>query len=219
VSSPVVLALMSFCFLFFGYSACPCRFSLMAGVFVGASLTDVSLAAIVQKIFDGMMDPKRCWRSVLSVGRRAHEFGQRRGADRQPVAVAGRHIRVAVAGRRRLQHVLSEMSGSTTAGRRRDEPRARRPDEARRLQSRFIAAIIASASPSQPWSTEHHGRGLWRGRQRFDRRPVHGGVVPGFMIGFGLMIYCYFFAPPACASRARPFPPGHIRKPATPRCR
>jgi len=29
------------------------------------------------------------------------------------------------------------------------------------------------------------------------------GVVPGFMIGFGLMIYCYFFGPPACANRAR----------------
>jgi len=54
VSAPVILALMSFCFLFFGYLGVPVPFSLMAGVFIGALLTDVSLAAIIQKIFDGM---------------------------------------------------------------------------------------------------------------------------------------------------------------------
>ena len=32
----------------------PVPFALIAGVFVGAALTDVSLAAIVQKIFDGV---------------------------------------------------------------------------------------------------------------------------------------------------------------------
>src|SRR2546430_4653539 len=44
---------MSFCFLFFGYLGVPVPFSLMAGVFIGALLTDVSFAAIIQKIFDG----------------------------------------------------------------------------------------------------------------------------------------------------------------------
>src|SRR5207248_336690 len=54
VSAPVILALMSFCFLFFGYLGVPVPFSLMAGVFIGAILSDVSLAAIIQKIFDGV---------------------------------------------------------------------------------------------------------------------------------------------------------------------
>ena len=54
MSAPVILGLMSFCFLFFGYLGVPVPFSLMAGVFVAAALTDVSLAAIVQKIFDGV---------------------------------------------------------------------------------------------------------------------------------------------------------------------
>jgi hypothetical protein len=45
---------MTFCFLFFGYLGVPVPFSLLAGVFVGAMLTDVSLAAIVQKVFDGV---------------------------------------------------------------------------------------------------------------------------------------------------------------------
>src|SRR5512135_2432141 len=45
---------MSFCFLFFGYLGVPVPFSLMAGVFVGALFTDVSLAALIQKMFDGV---------------------------------------------------------------------------------------------------------------------------------------------------------------------
>src|SRR5258708_24604797 len=54
MSAPVILALMSFCFLFFGYLGVPVPFSLRAGVFVGAYLADVALAAIMQKIFDGV---------------------------------------------------------------------------------------------------------------------------------------------------------------------
>src|SRR3989442_3291667 len=54
MSAPVILGLMTFCFLFFGYLGVPVPFSLMAGVFVGALLADVSLAAIMQKIFDGV---------------------------------------------------------------------------------------------------------------------------------------------------------------------
>jgi C4-dicarboxylate transporter, DctM subunit len=57
VSAPVILALMSFCFLFFGYLGVPVPFSLMAGVFVGALLTDVSLTALI---------PKRCWLFLFS---------------------------------------------------------------------------------------------------------------------------------------------------------
>src|SRR5262245_9405819 len=45
---------MTFCFLLFGYLGVPVPFSLMAGVFVGALLSDVSLAAIINKMFDGV---------------------------------------------------------------------------------------------------------------------------------------------------------------------
>jgi len=54
LSSPVILGVMTFCFLFFGYLGVPVAFSLMAGVFIGAAFTDVTFPAIVQKIFDGM---------------------------------------------------------------------------------------------------------------------------------------------------------------------
>ena len=134
VSAPVILGLMSFCFLFFGYLGVPVPFSLMAGVFVGALLTDVSLAGdhpedLRRRRFRGAAgDP------VLPAGRRTHEFGQCRGANSQSVAVAGRAYQGrAVAGRRRVQHVLLGNVGIDHRRRRGDEPRAGRADEAGRL--------------------------------------------------------------------------------------
>ena len=54
MNSGLVLGLMSFLFLFFGYLGVPVPFALMAGVLVGASFTQVSHIAIIQKMFDGM---------------------------------------------------------------------------------------------------------------------------------------------------------------------
>src|SRR5258708_24508310 len=54
LSAPLILGLMTFCFLFFGYLGVPVAFSLMAGVLIGAIFTDVSHTAIIQKMFDGM---------------------------------------------------------------------------------------------------------------------------------------------------------------------
>src|SRR5471030_428758 len=54
MSSPVILGIMTFCFLFFGYLGVPVPFALLTGVFIGAFLSDVSLAALVQKMFDGV---------------------------------------------------------------------------------------------------------------------------------------------------------------------
>jgi len=54
MNSGLVLGLMSFLFLTFGYLGVPVPFALMAGVLVGASFTQVSHIAIIQKMFDGM---------------------------------------------------------------------------------------------------------------------------------------------------------------------
>jgi TRAP-type mannitol/chloroaromatic compound transport system permease large subunit len=67
VSGAWLLALMTFLFLFFGYLGVPVAFALIAGVLIGAAFTDVSLTAIVQKVFDGMDSeallaiPSFCW--------------------------------------------------------------------------------------------------------------------------------------------------------------
>jgi TRAP-type mannitol/chloroaromatic compound transport system permease large subunit len=54
MSATLILGIMTALFLCFGYLGVPVAFSLMAGVFVGAGLTDVTYPALVQKIFDGM---------------------------------------------------------------------------------------------------------------------------------------------------------------------
>src|SRR6201993_4222432 len=54
MSAPVVLGIMTFLFLFFGYLGVPVAFSLTAGVAIGTIFTDVPFAAIVQKMFDGV---------------------------------------------------------------------------------------------------------------------------------------------------------------------
>jgi hypothetical protein len=146
VSAPVILGLMTFCFLFFGYLGVPVPFSLMAGVFVGALLADVSLAAIMQKIFDGV-DSEALLAIRSSPGRRTHEFGQRGGANSEPVAVAGRAYQGrALAGRGRVLDVLLGNVGLDHRRRRRDDARAGRPMKKEGYSPAFIAAIIAAAS-------------------------------------------------------------------------
>ena len=52
MSATAVLLIMTSLFLVFGYLGVPVAFSLMAGVIVGSAFTDVTFAALVQKMFD-----------------------------------------------------------------------------------------------------------------------------------------------------------------------
>ena len=54
MSGTLMVLLMTFMFLFFGYLGVPVAFSLLAGTLIGAMFTDVSQTAIIQKMFDGM---------------------------------------------------------------------------------------------------------------------------------------------------------------------
>ena len=54
MSAAIVLLIMTSLFLFFGYMGVPVAFSLIAGVAIGSAFTDVTYAAIVQKMFDGV---------------------------------------------------------------------------------------------------------------------------------------------------------------------
>ena len=54
MSGTLMVLLMTFLFLFFGYLGVPVAFSLLAGTLIGAMFTDVSQTAIIQKMFDGM---------------------------------------------------------------------------------------------------------------------------------------------------------------------
>src|ERR1700724_1868630 len=109
---------MTFCFLFFGYLGVPVPFLLMAGVFAGALLLDVSLAAIVQKMFDGVdSEALLAIPFFLLVGELMSSANVVARVANLSLALVG-HIR---GGLSQVVTVFSmffsEMSGSTTADR------------------------------------------------------------------------------------------------------
>jgi C4-dicarboxylate transporter, DctM subunit len=198
VSSPVVLGLMTFCFLFFGYLGVPVPFSLLAGVFVGAALTDVSLAAIIQKMFDGVdSEALLAIPFFLLVGELMSSANIVARVANLSLALVG-HIR---GGLSQVVTVFSmffsEMSGSTTADVAVISRALGGPMKKENYDPAFIAAIIAAAStiaalvPPSITAVVYGAVGNVSIAGLF-----MAGVVPGLMIGFGLMIYCYFFGPP-----------------------
>ena len=197
MSAPIVLALMTFCFLFFGYLGVPVPFSLMAGVFVGALLSDVSLAAIIQKVFDGVdSEALLAIPFFLLVGELMSSANVVVRIANLSVSLVG-HIRgglsqVVVV----FSMFFSEMSGSTTADVAVMSRALGGPMKREGYTPAFIAAIIASAStiaalvPPSITAVVYGAVGNVSIAGLF-----MAGVVPGLMIGFGLMIYCYFFGP------------------------
>jgi C4-dicarboxylate transporter, DctM subunit len=204
VSPPIILTLMTTCFLVFGYLGVPVPFALLAGVFVGAALADVSLAAILQKVFDGVDNEAllaipffllvgELMSSANVVGRVANLslalVGHVRGGLSQVVTV--------------FSMFFSEMSGSTTADVAALSRALAPPMKKEGYSPAFIAAIIAAAStiaalvPPSITAVIYGAVGSVSIAGLF-----MAGVVPGFMIGIGLMIYCYFFGPPG-TRRAR----------------
>jgi tripartite ATP-independent transporter DctM subunit len=188
---------MSICFLSFGYLGVPVPFSLMAGVFIGAILSDVSLAAIIQKIFDGvdseallaipffllvgeLMSSANVVQRVINLSLTL--VGHMKGGLSQVVAV--------------FSMFFSEMSGSTTADVAVMSRTLGVSMKKEGYEPPFVAAIIASAStiaalvPPSITAVVYGAVGNVSIAGLF-----MAGFLPGFMIGIGLMIYCYFFGP------------------------
>jgi len=197
MSAPVILALMTACFLTFGYLGVPVPFALLGGVFVGALLSDVSFAAIIQKVFDGVDNEAllaipffllvgELMSSANVVVRIANLsmvlVGHIRGGLSQVVTV--------------FSMFFSEMSGSTTADVAVMSRALAGPMKKEGYEGPFIAAIIAAAStiaalvPPSITAVVYGATGNVSIAGLF-----MAGFVPGLMIGFGLMTYCYFFGP------------------------
>src|ERR1700732_5151297 len=188
---------MSFCFLSFGYLGVPVPFALLAGVFVGAMLTDVSLPAIVQKVFDGVdNEALLAIPFFLLVGELMSSANVVQRVANLSLALVG-HIR---GGLSQVVTVLSmffsEMAGSTTADVAVISRALGGPMKKEGYKPSFIAAFIAAAStiaalvPPSITAVVYGAVGNVSIAGLF-----MAGVVPGLMIGFGLMIYCYFFGP------------------------
>jgi len=207
MNSGLVLGLMSFLFLFFGYLGVPVPFALMAGVLVGASFTQVSHIAIIQKMFDGMdVEALLAIPFFLLVGELMSSANVVIRVVNLSLALVG-HVR---GGLSQVVTVFSmffsEMSGSTTADVAVISRALGRPMKNEGYSPAFIAAIIASAStiaalvPPSITAVVYGAIGNVSIAGLF-----MAGVVPGLMIGFGLMIFCYFFGPTGIQRPRAPF--------------
>ncbi len=197
MSNTAILLLMTFLFLTFGYMGVPVAFSLMAGVLIGTMLTDVTFATIFQKMFDGIdSEALLAIPFFLLVGELMGSanvvvrivnlslslVGHIRGGLSQTVAV--------------FSMFFSEMSGSTTADVAVMTRALGEPMKKEGYSPPFIAALIAAAStiaalvPPSITAVVYGATGNVSIAGLF-----MAGIVPGLMIGFGLMIYCYLFGP------------------------
>jgi len=197
VSPPLILALMTVLFLAFGYLGVPVAFSLMAGVVVGTLFTDVTLASIIQKMFDGVdSEALLAIPFFLLVGELMSSANVVVRIVNLSLALVG-HVRgglsqtVAV-----FSMFFSEMSGSTTADVAVMTRALSGPMKREGYEPPFIAALMAAAStiaalvPPSITAIVYGAVGNVSISGLF-----MAGVVPGLMIGFGLMIYCYLFGP------------------------
>src|SRR5471030_2426900 len=197
MSAPIILSLMTCCFLAFGYLGVPVPFALLGGVFIGGWLADVSMAALIQKMFDGVdNEALLAIPFFLLVGELMSSANVVIRVVNLSMALVG-HIR---GGLSQVVTVFSmffsEMSGSTTADVAVISRALSGPMKKEGYKGPFIAAIIASAStiaalvPPSITAVVYGAVGNVSIAGLF-----MAGVVPGLMIGFGLMIYCYFFGP------------------------
>src|SRR5438477_3670367 len=192
-----ILVLMGGLFLGLGYLGVPVAFSITAGVLVATMLTPISLPSIIGQLFNGVDSE-----ALLAV-----PFFLLVGELMTSANVVGRMITLsqAMIGHMRggLAQVVtlfsmffSGISGSSSA----DVAvlsRTLAPSMAREgYDPGFTAALIASAStmanliPPSIMAVVYGATGNVSIAGLF-----LGGVVPGVLIGIGLMIYSYFFGP------------------------
>ena len=197
MSSAGILALMVVLFLVFGYLGVPVAFALMAGVLIGTLFTEVTLTSMITQMFNGVDatallavpffllvgELMTSANVVIRIANLSQAMvGHLRGGLAQVVTV--------------FSMFFSGISGSSSAdvavlSRTLAQPMAHEgysPD--------FVAALIAAGStiaalvPPSILAVVYGAVGNVSIAGLF-----MGGVVPGLLIGFGLMTYCYFFGP------------------------
>jgi len=197
MSSTWILLVMTALFLLLGYMGVPVAFSLIAGVMIGAIFTDVTLPSLVQRMFDGVdSEALLAVPFFLLVGELMTSANVVIRIANLSQALVG-HIRgglgqvVAV-----FSMFFSGMSGSTSADVAVHSSTMALPMRREGYDPAVVAALIAAAStiaclvPPSIMAVVYGAIGNVSIAGLF-----MGGIVPGLMIGFGLMIYCYFFGP------------------------
>ncbi len=197
MSTGSLLLIMAGLFLGLGYLGVPVAFSIMAGVLVATALTKVTLASIVGQLFHGVdVEALLAVPFFLLVG----ELMTSANVTYRMIALAQTLVGHLRGGLAQVVTVFSMffagISGSSTA----DVAVLSRtigPEMDREGYERaFTAALIASAStmanliPPSIMAVVYGATGNVSIGGLF-----LGGIVPGLLVGIGLMIYSRFFGP------------------------
>lgn len=206
-SNGALIILMGFLFLFLGYMGVPVAFALIASVLVVTAFTPVSQASMIAQIFNGMdVEALLAVPFFLLVGdlMTSANVTQRMIALSQTLVG---HLRGGLAQVVTLFSIFfAGISGSSAA----DVAvltRSIAPEMNREGYDRaFTAALIASAAtmanliPPSIMAVVYGATGNVSIGGLF-----LGGVVPGLIIGAGLMIYSHFFGPVGLMHRRATF--------------
>ena len=207
MNNGVLIFLMAFLFLFLGYLGVPVAFALLAGVLVVTAFTPVGLPSIMAQLFNGIdVEALLAVPFFLLVG----ELMTASNVTARMIALSQALIGHVRGGLAQVVTVFSMffagVSGSSAA----DVAvlsRSLGPDMKREgYNAAFIAALIASAStmanliPPSIMAVVYGATGNVSIGGLF-----LGGVVPGVLVGIGLMIYSHFFGPVGVMRRRSSF--------------
>jgi tripartite ATP-independent transporter DctM subunit len=197
VTNGLLIFLMAFLFLFLGYLGVPVAFAIIASVLVVTAFTPVSIASMMTQLFNGIdVEALLAVPFFLLVGELMTSSQVTTRMIVLSQALIG-HVRGGLAQVVTLFSMFfAGVSGSSAA----DVAvlsRSIGPDMKREgYDAGFIAALIASAAtmanliPPSIMAVVYGATGNVSIGGLF-----LGGVVPGLLVGFGLMIYSHFFGP------------------------
>ncbi len=193
----LILGLMTALFLTLGYLGVPVAFSLIAGVLIGTAMTPVSLQSMMGQLFNGIdSESLMAIPFFLLVGELMTSANVVIRIANLSQALVG-HVRGGLAQVTTVFSMFfSGMSGSSSADVAVLSRTMAQPMAQEGYRPEFVAALIAAAStiaalvPPSIMAVVYGAIGNVSIAGLF-----LGGIVPGLLIGAGLMVYCYFFGP------------------------
>jgi tripartite ATP-independent transporter DctM subunit len=197
MNNALILAMMTFLFLFLGYSGVPVAFALMAGVIAGTMFTPISLPSIMSQLFNGIdSEALMAVPFFLLVGELMTSSRMIYRIVALSQAIVG-HMRAGLAQVVTVFSMFfSGMSGSVSADVAVLTKTMAKPMAEQGYHPAYVASLIAAAStiaalvPPSIMAVVYGAIGNVSIAGLF-----LGGVAPGFSIGIGLMIYSYYFGP------------------------
>src|SRR4051794_18128112 len=207
MSAAAVLILMTVLFLAFGYMGVPVSFALIAGVLVATAFTPISMQSMVGQLFHGIdSETLLAVPFFLLVGELMASSDVAHRMIRLSQTLVG-HLRGGLAQVVTLFSMFfAGISGSSTADAAVLSRTIARDMDREGYDRAFTAALIASAStmanliPPSIMAVVYGATGNVSIGGLF-----LAGVVPGVLIGIGLMIYSYFWGPVGVMKKRSPF--------------